>query len=168
MQTKVDFNFILDDLSTVSLRDASRRRRLTSLSVTAIPDNDIFEFLAQLTEDVFALSQQLVPVDTGRLKASGYRRALGFNFVIGYNTEYAAYVHEIIDNYHAPPTQAKFLQDAFVKVMNGLIATYGEAIIPDFDVRLDISIENGVKLIIMRDRSETGLAGVTWRRFLGL
>ena len=33
---------------------------------------------------------------------------------------YALYVHEIIGNYHNPPTQAKYLEQPLMESMNGL------------------------------------------------
>jgi len=30
---------------------------------------------------------------------------------MGYSTNYAIFVHEILENYHVPPTKAKFLED---------------------------------------------------------
>lgn len=157
MRIKVDFDFILKD--SMFLND---------LVLSAIDKNDFYEFLKSIATDTFHLSQQLVPVATGKLKKSGNLRSEGFNFIIEYNTRYAGYVHEIIGNKHKPPTQAKFLQEAFVQVMYNLISTYGEKNIPDFDVRMDISIEEGIKLIIMGGNDGSRLKGVSWRRFLGL
>lgn len=65
-------------------------------------------------------SQELVPVDTGALKASGFIRVFRtrgrVSGVVGYaaggNPYYAAIVHENLEMYHAPPTQAKFLEEA--------------------------------------------------------
>ncbi len=78
---------------------------------------------------VFNRSQELVPVDTKALKNSGFVETLksereslkaptgiGPVFIIGYdkNNEapHAVFVHEILENQHKPPTQAKFLQTA--------------------------------------------------------
>lgn len=157
MRIKVDFDFTIKD--NVFLKD---------LVLSAIDKNDFYEFLKSIATDTFHLSQQLVPVVTGKLKKSGNLKSQGFDFIIEYNTKYAGYVHEIIDNNHKPPTQAKFLQEAFVQVMSNLISTYGVQNIPDFDVRLDISIEEGVKLIIMGGNDGSRSKGVSWRRFLGL
>ena len=33
------------------------------------------------------------------------------SITFGYGVYYAIYVHEILENYHAPPTKAKFLED---------------------------------------------------------
>jgi len=64
-------------------------------------------------ELILERSQVYVPVNKGRLKASGhvevYRK--GFQTVVHvvYDTPYAIYVHENTNSYHAPPTSAKFL-----------------------------------------------------------
>jgi hypothetical protein len=71
-------------------------------------------------EPAFKRSQELVPVDTGDLKRSGFLevrpRKSGVDAAIGYGRfgqpSYAAMVHERLDFRHAPPTQAKFLETA--------------------------------------------------------
>lgn len=61
-------------------------------------------------------SQKLCPVEFGNLRGSGYVAdpvimADGTILLsIGYSSEYAVYVHEIVTNYHKPPTMAKFLE----------------------------------------------------------
>ena len=59
-------------------------------------------------------SQLLCPVEFGFLVNSAFTRSWGSGFEttvqVGYTAEYALYVHEILDNYHKPPTQAKFLE----------------------------------------------------------
>jgi len=61
-------------------------------------------------------SQKLCPVDQGFLRGSGYVTdpvimADGTILIsVGYSSEYAVYVHEIVTNYHKPPTMAKFLE----------------------------------------------------------
>lgn len=67
---------------------------------------------------IFQKSQVLVPVEFGTLRSSGTisqprQTSGGWEVEIGYGgaaSEYAIYVHEITSNYHAPPTQAKFLE----------------------------------------------------------
>ena len=78
---------------------------------------------------VFERSQELVPRDTNALWKSGFVETvrgekenlkaptgIGPVFIIGYdkNNEapHAVFVHEILENQHKPPTQAKFLQTA--------------------------------------------------------
>jgi hypothetical protein len=63
---------------------------------------------------VFQLTQAMVPVDTGYLKSTGSIKFGGsgvqFSFMIGYGADYAIYVHERLDQYHEPPTAAKFVE----------------------------------------------------------
>ena len=75
---------------------------------------------------VYEESQRLVPVDTGALKSSGYLEARktpsGVVAEVGYakggKPYYAVFVHENLEAYHKPPTQAKFLQAALEKNMD--------------------------------------------------
>lgn len=61
-------------------------------------------------------SKKLCPVEYNFLRTSGYVTdpvvmADGTILIsIGYSSEYAVYVHEIVTNYHKPPTMAKFLE----------------------------------------------------------
>lgn len=61
-----------------------------------------------------AESQRICPVEFGNLRASAGTRSegeLGTTVVyVFYTADYAIYVHEIIENFHEPPTQAKFLE----------------------------------------------------------
>lgn len=69
---------------------------------------------------IFEESQRLVPVDTGKLKRSGFietrQTAGGTIAAIGYGRfgvpRYTAFVHENLLVRHAKPTQAKFLETA--------------------------------------------------------
>jgi hypothetical protein len=75
---------------------------------------------------IFAKSQILVPVDTGVLRGSGGVSApqmgsQGYFVDIFYGgpaASYALYVHEIIGNYHNPPTQAKYLEQPVMEAMS--------------------------------------------------
>ena len=74
---------------------------------------------------IFAKSQILVPVDTSALRGSGGVSApqmgnQGYFVDIFYGgpaAPYALYVHEIIGNYHNPPTQAKYLEQPLVQAI---------------------------------------------------
>jgi hypothetical protein len=74
---------------------------------------------------IFAKSQILVPVDTGVLRGSGGVSApqmgtQGYFVDIFYGgpaAPYALFVHEIIGNYHNPPTQAKYLEQPVMEAM---------------------------------------------------
>lgn len=71
-------------------------------------------------QEVYELSQELVPVDKGPLKASGRielsrdENGLMVAKVVygGETAPYALWVHENLEAYHAPPTQAKYLERA--------------------------------------------------------
>lgn len=75
---------------------------------------------------IFAQSQVLVPVDTGILRGSGgvsspQSGEKGFFVDIFYGgpaAPYALAVHEIIGNYHNPPTQAKYLEQPVMQAMS--------------------------------------------------
>lgn len=71
-------------------------------------------------QPIFDKSQYYVPVKTQALKDSGFIEAevtsRGARAVVAYGKggepAYGVFVHEMVDNYHAPPTQAKFLEQA--------------------------------------------------------
>jgi hypothetical protein len=78
---------------------------------------------------IFAKSQRIVPVDTGVLRGSGgvsspQSMSGGGTYVDifygGPAAPYALYVHEIIENYHKAPTQAKYLEQPFMESLNTL------------------------------------------------
>lgn len=76
----------------------------------------LYKFVA---DQILEVSQRLVPVDTGFLKSTGkvVKNSIGTYSVV-YTAPYAVYVHEIIDNRHKFPTQAKFLEDAAWTVLS--------------------------------------------------
>lgn len=86
------------------------------------------EVLYESLVPTFALSQKYVPVDTGKLKASGFldvdKNATNPRVVIGYgkegNPEYAVFVHELMEVNHKAPTRAKFLLAALEEDENNI------------------------------------------------
>lgn len=82
-----------------------------------------------MLQPVFNRSQELVPVKTGALKSSGYiatRQSRGRSVgEVGYGKgnvpPYAVFVHENLDAQHAPPTQAKFLEQAVDEHAAGML-----------------------------------------------
>ena len=74
--------------------------------------------LYKVAIDVYERASEYTPVDTGTLKSSIYIKQYDQGFEIGYDCEYAIYVHEISFNQHEPPTQYKFLEDAAYEVQN--------------------------------------------------
>jgi hypothetical protein len=75
---------------------------------------------------IFAKSQVLVPVDTGVLRGSGgvsspqmgNARLFCRYFLWWSSRSLCSFVHEIIGNYHNPPTQAKYLEQPVMEAMN--------------------------------------------------
>lgn len=59
-------------------------------------------------------SQKVVPVDTGNLKSTAGTRQIGRDehavVAVFYDTNYAVYVHEMIQIPHKPGKQAKYLE----------------------------------------------------------
>ncbi len=94
------------------------------------------EVLAYALEPAFELSQVYVPVRKGDLKRSGYLETRTFRgravADIGYSRggipHYGVYVHENLDVYHAPPTQAKFLERAILESENDIVARIREGL----------------------------------------
>ncbi len=86
-------------------------------------------------QPIFEESQRLVPVDTGRLKRSGYvqvrteSRSGRVRAEIGYGLagkpRYAGFVHEMVHIRHAAPTQAKFLEAA----VNSKLGDFGRRVV---------------------------------------
>jgi phosphoribosylcarboxyaminoimidazole (NCAIR) mutase len=72
---------------------------------------------------IFAKAMVLTPIDTGALRGSGgvsapmnMPQGIGVDiFFGGPAAPYAMYVHEILGNYHNPPTQAKYLEQPFME-----------------------------------------------------
>jgi hypothetical protein len=75
-----------------------------------------------MEQDVFPKTQELVPVATGDLKGTGVviSGSKDGSTAIKYGNspvndrdlvDYAAAVHEILEHRHAPPTQAKFVEE---------------------------------------------------------
>lgn len=76
-----------------------------------------------LVKRVVNPSKRLCPVDTGALRRSVWWSAeivakRGLSAVVGYDTDYALYVHENPDARHDPPTQWKFLEQPMAE--NGM------------------------------------------------
>lgn len=57
---------------------------------------------------------EVTPEDTGELKKSGdtlfWGKGMNIKGAVVFGAPYAIYVHEDLNNYHKPPTEAKFLQ----------------------------------------------------------
>lgn len=87
------------------------------------------DFMLQAMQPIFDESQALCPVETGRLKDSGYLEVTSFRgnptVEVGYGKGgdpwYTVWVHEMTEIPHKPPTQAKFLEKAVNDGMSDLI-----------------------------------------------
>lgn len=81
------------------------------------------QVITEEANTIFGKALILTPVDTGALRGSGGVSApmntpegIGVDiFFGGPAAPYAMYVHEIIGNYHNPPTQAKYLEQPFME-----------------------------------------------------
>lgn len=82
--------------------------------------------MRKAAETLLKVSQPLVPVNTGALKASGKVVVKGTGFAavafVVYEAQYAVWVHENLQAYHAPPTQARYLADAVPKARGTIAA----------------------------------------------
>lgn len=86
------------------------------------------------------------PVNTGKLRNSVYIKPYEDGYEVGYTCDYAIYVHEIGVNYHKPPTQYKYLEDAAFEILNEYKA--------DTDIELPVTIEyNPLRVFIGVDNS---------------
>ena len=82
------------------------------------------EGIEEIAKRVYERSQELVPVDTGALRKSGFVKIEKKNghtrAAIGYSKDgppaYGLFVHENDEAYHAPPTQSGFLFKAVDEV----------------------------------------------------
>jgi hypothetical protein len=115
---------------TVDLRDIEKIDQLGG-RMTPIVNESINKTISQ----IFVESQNLVPVDTGALKASGHINTQSVPYSIEYGgggywtgetgrgkvVDYAVVVHEDMSVNHNPPTQAKYLELPLVQNQQVLI-----------------------------------------------
>lgn len=87
---------------------------LPKLNNDTISTTDVYLTVAQ---KILERTLDYVPVNTGNLRNSVYIKPFNTGFEIGYTAEYATFVHEIGFNYHEPPTQYKFLEDAAFEIV---------------------------------------------------
>lgn len=107
--------------------------RNTKATIAAI-ENISPDALIHALQPIYDDSQELVPVDTGELKASGFIEARlgsrGAEGVVGYarggQPQYAVWVHENMVWFHKPPTQAKFLEEAVKRHVDDVPERYAE------------------------------------------
>lgn len=68
-------------------------------------------------------SDATCPYETGNLINSGYVQETDSGGAeVGYTAKYAPFVHEMVNNYHKPPTRALFLQKAIEENVPELVS----------------------------------------------
>ena len=95
------------------------------------------QVITEEANTIFGKALILTPVDTGALRGSGgvsapmqTQNGIGVDiFFGGPAAPYALYVHEIIGNYHNPPTQAKYLEQPFMERLPEIQANLARRII---------------------------------------
>lgn len=101
-------------------------------------------YLVKISRAIYIKSLYYCPIDTGKLKASAtFTDNTDYGFCrITYGSNdigYAIYVHELLDREHIAPTQAKFLEDAALDIIN---ENKGFWIKNNIPVRIGISFKN--------------------------
>jgi hypothetical protein len=87
---------------------------------------------------VYAPSQRLVPRDTGLLASTGYVSVTRSSSdrlrgSVGYDTDYAIYVHENPAAAHKAPTQWKFVEQPFSENVDQIADAVLAAVLKEFD-----------------------------------
>lgn len=100
-----------------------------------------------IAKRIYECSQVYVPVDTGRLKASGKIVEQGGLWRVEYTEPYAIFVHEVWYLTHKAPTRYLYLEDAAYQVLAEISAETGD-ITPAFTFHLEMDTIIGVKLYI--------------------
>lgn len=83
------------DEGKISIRVEGLDEAMRSLMDLAakLPD-EADKIIEDRAEEIFAVSQQIVPVDTGTLQRSGSHTHTKLKSEVGYNTPYAVFVHD--------------------------------------------------------------------------
>ena len=104
--------------------------------------------LNKMSIEITALSLKYVPVDTGKLKKSLVYKKVDNGFMIGFNCDYAMWVHEVAYRHHKKPTRYKYLEDASIEVISKYRKQFGSLMA---DIRIEYSYgKDGVYVIIGR------------------
>jgi len=116
----------------MNLDDLNSNKRIIEELKRKLP-TAIERILWEEGQKVMNESVPLCPIDTGRLRASRYVRTPKTTgnrttMELGYSTDYAVYVHENLEAYHKPPTQAKFLETPLRQHLPEIEKLIGEAI----------------------------------------
>lgn len=87
------------------------------------------EIVKDALQPTFEKSKAWCPYRTGALRASGYLEIVGKTVEMGYGYGnkpwYTVLVHENLDQRHAPPTQAKWLERAIKEDMQAIYLRIG-------------------------------------------
>lgn len=119
------------DVMKIQCKQVSDMLNAVIADIKRVTPDILFEAL----EPTFELSQTYVPVDTGKLKESGFLEKQTFTggarVVMGYGREgfpaYATLVHERVDIPHKAPTRSKFLLAAIEETAGDVYAHIVEA-----------------------------------------
>lgn len=109
-------------------------------NLNALPEQIISALgraLYQEGEGLMAEAKPITPIDTGVLRSSGFVKppAVTDNDIVvevgfgGAAASYALIVHERLDAYHNPPTQAKYLEEPFNRRTKGYNERIARAVI---------------------------------------
>ena len=102
-------------------------------------DESGIEILKNALTPAFEESLELVPKDTSALSDSGYlesrklrnRSVVEIGYARGGNPHYGVFVHENLEVFHEPPTQAKFLEQPLAErsdeIRQTILSQYKEA-----------------------------------------
>lgn len=84
--------------------------------------------LLEVGQEIMRLSQKEVPLDEGTLQNSGTVEVDGDNVVVGYNTEYAARLHEHPEYRFQKGRKGKYLEDPIKRNEDKLGLKFGETL----------------------------------------
>jgi len=83
--------------------------------------------MANIGQEILKESLKEVPIGTGSLKSSGYTKTTDLTTIVGYNKDYAIYVHEDMNKRHIRG-KSKFLIDPFKRKKVWIVKSIGESI----------------------------------------
>ena len=79
-------------MARITINDSSFKKGMVKLEQSFPGFNS--DALAEIANEVLRLSSLEVPLDTGNLMNSGHTEKSGDEYLVGYNTVYAARLHE--------------------------------------------------------------------------
>lgn len=114
---KNDMAYLLKDLYNEAL-EYNRTAPYEDLDST--PSESDIEADTIIAKRILERTLYYTPVKTGKLKSSIKIKEENRHINITVGSDYGLYVHEIMENRHAFPTKAKFLEDAAIEVKTEL------------------------------------------------